>query len=260
MQYADIHGHYAWGVDDGIETKEDAIEALQTARDEHIIAIAATPHVIPGRHEKKDIEHIRSRIEELKEEGKKQHIEVREGCELFLNQDTIEALDEGIFIPIEDTRYLLCEFDVRKELSEDEREVEDLLYEIEIRGYVPVIAHVERYFKGKIDLNRVREWKDSGYVIQINSSSLLGFHGKTCQKNAYALIDNGLADVIASDTHRSQGHRVPNLDRVSQHLSGRYDYETVRTLLSGNPLHIIADEAAEKTERKKSFMKKIFGR
>lgn len=260
MKYTDIHGHYAWDIDDGIENIEDAREALKKAKNEHIAAIAATPHVIPGRHGKEDIERMKKRIDELREEGRKVNIEVREGCELFCNQDTIEALDKGIFIPIEDTKYLLCEFDVRRELSDDEREVEDLLYEIDIRGYVPVIAHAERYFKGRIDLNRVREWKDSGYVIQVNSTSLLGYHGKTVQKNAYALIDNGLADVIASDTHRCRGHRIPNLDRVSQLLSGKYDYETVKRLLCDNPQHIIRDEAAEKTVIRKSLMKKIFGR
>lgn len=260
MQYSDIHGHYAWDVDDGIETKEDAIEALHIARDEHIVSIVATPHVIPGRHTKDDIDRIKERIKELKAEGQKLSIDIYEGCELFLNQDTLKALDNELFIPIEDTRYLLCEFDVRKELSNDEREVEDLLYEIDIKGYIPVIAHVERYFKDKIDIERVREWKDSGYIIQVNSTSLLGLHGRTCQKNAYSLIDNGLADVIASDTHRSHGHRIPNLDKISQLLSKNYDYETVKILLSDNPQHIINDEETEKIKIKKSLMKKIFGR
>lgn len=260
MQYTDIHGHYAWGIDDGIETKEDATEALAVARREHIACIAATPHVIPGRHDEKDLMRFRERIEELKEEGRKAGIEIHAGCELFLNEDTTEALDKGNFIAIEETRYLLCEFDVRRELSEDETKVEDLLYEMEIRGYTPIIAHVERYFKDRIDLERVREWKESGYVIQVNSTSLMGLHGKTCQKNAYALIDEGLADAIASDTHRCQGHRIPNLDQASQLLSKRYDYETVKTLLCSNPQHIIKDEETENIKTRKSFIKKIFGR
>lgn len=260
MQYIDIHGHYAWDIDDGIETKEDAIEALRIAKDEHMNSIVATPHMIPGRHSENDIENIRERIKELKAEGEKLNIRVYEGCELFLNQDTLEALDKNIFIPIGNTRYLLCEFDVRQELSDDERDVEDLLYEIDIRGYIPIIGHVERYFKGKIDIDRIKEWKDSGYVIQVNSTSLLGLHGKTCQKNAYTLIDNGLADVIASDTHRSHGHRIPNLNRISQLLSKKYDYDIVKILLCNNPQHIINDEETENIKIKKSLMKKIFGR
>ena len=260
MHYIDIHGHYAWDVDDGIETREDAVRALKIAREEHITAVVATPHVIAGRHTKDDIDQIKDRISELKKEGKKLNIEVREGCELFLNQDTTGALENHLFIPIEDTRYLLCEFDVRKELSDDEREVEDLLYEIELKGYTPIIAHVERYFKDRIDLDRVREWKENGYIIQVNSTSLIGVHGKTCQRNAYALIDEGLAHVIASDTHRCNGHRIPNLDRVSQVLSKKYDYETVKKLLCDNPQHIVNDEGIETIRVKRTFMKKIFGR
>lgn len=260
MQYIDIHGHYAWDIDDGIKTREDAIKALKIAKDEHITSIVATPHVIPGRHTKEDIINIRNRITELKKEGKKLDINIYEGCELFLNQDTIEALDKSFFISIENTKYLLCEFDVRKELSDDERKVEDLLYEIELKGYIPVIAHVERYFKKKIDLDRIKEWKDSGYIIQTNSTSLLGLHGKICQKSAYALIDNGLTDVIATDTHRCHGHRIPNLDKIKQLLSKNYEYETVKKLLFDNPEHIIRNEEVESIKVKKSFIKKIFGR
>lgn len=260
MQYIDIHGHYAWNVDDGIETRKDAIEALKIAKDEHIEAVVATPHVISGRHTKEDLRNIKQRINELKKEAKTQQIEVYEGCELFLNHDAMEALTHDLFIPIENTKYLLCEFDVRKELSQDETEVEDILYEMTLKGYTPVIAHVERYFKDKIDIDRIQEWVEAGYVIQINSTSFLGLHGKTCQKNAYALIDNGLGHIIASDTHRCRGHRIPNLNQVNQILSKKYDDKTLHTLLYDNPQHIINNEKVRKIEPKKSFIKKIFGR
>ena len=100
---------------------------------------------------------------------------------LFLNHDYIQAIDHQLLIPIENTSYLLVEFDVRKELGK-EYEVEDYLYEIEIKGYKPIIAHAERYFPHGIDLQRIEQWIDNGYVIQVNASSLLGVHGKTVKK------------------------------------------------------------------------------
>ena len=86
------------------------------------------------------------------------------------NHDYLEALEQNIFIPIENTHYLLVEFDVRKELG-NENEVEDRLYEIQYKGYTPVIAHVERYFKDSLDIERIQDFIDNGYLIQVNATS-----------------------------------------------------------------------------------------
>lgn len=259
MNFIDIHGHYAWDVDDGIPSKEDALAALKLAKKNHIVGIAATPHVVPGTHFKKEIEDIRSRIKELRVLAKPLGIAVFEGCELFLNHDCIQAIHQGLFIPYEKTSYLLAEFDVRKELGSED-EVEDYLYEIVMKGYKPVVAHVERYFKEDIDIDRVQDFVDNGYVIQVNASSLLGVHGKTVKKNAYKLIDEGLAHVIATDTHRCEGRRTPCMQDVYQELSKKYDDQVLQTLMFENPYHILKNEEVQTIEVKKSFFKKFLKR
>ena len=79
MQFIDIHGHYAWGIDDGIQTQEEALEALKIARKNNISAIVATPHVVPGTHNETDIQHFKDRIANLKTLAKNENIEVYEG-------------------------------------------------------------------------------------------------------------------------------------------------------------------------------------
>lgn len=259
MQFIDIHGHYAWDIDDGMPTQEDAIKALHVAKQNNITTIVATPHVIPGSHTLEDIKHIKDRINELKELALKNNITVYQGCELFLNHDCIQALQNDLFIPFEGTSYLLAEFDVRKELGSHD-EVEDYLYEIEVRGLTPIVAHVERYFKDEVDIERVQDFIESGYVIQVNTSSLLGVHGKTVKNNAYRLIDEGLVHVIATDTHRCEGHRIPRMQEAYDVLSKQYDYHILKTLMFDNPLHILQNESVEDIEVKKSFFKKLFTR
>lgn len=259
MAFIDIHGHYAWEIDDGMPSLEDAKLALQKAQKNRISTIVATPHVVPGQHDKNDLEKIKERIQDLKELARDYHIEVLEGCELFLNHDYLEALEQDIFIPIENTKYLLCEFDVRKELG-NENEVEDRFYEIQYKGYTPVIAHVERYFQDDLDIERIQDFIDSGYIIQVNATSFLGYHGKHVQKNAYQLLDQGLIHVIATDTHRCDGHRSPCLQSVFDLLVKKYKYEDIHTLMYENPLHIINNEDVETIEGKQSFFKKLFKR
>ena len=69
------------------------------------------------------------------------------------------------------------EFDVRKEIG-NEQEVEERLYDVQFKGYTPIIAHVERYFKNGLDIERVNGFIESGCIIQVNASSFLGYHGK----------------------------------------------------------------------------------
>ena len=116
MEFVDIHGHYAWGIDDGIRDLEEAKAALKNASNIGVKVIAATPHVISGTHFEKEIQHFRERISELKREANKLGIEVHEGSELFLNHDAPTSIRSGYFIPYENTKYALCEFDVRRNL------------------------------------------------------------------------------------------------------------------------------------------------
>lgn len=80
----------------------------------------------------------------------------------FLNQSYLDMINDKMINSINNTKYVLVEFDVRKELSSRTESVEDKLYENSIRGYIPVIAHVERYFHGKLDFDCVSEWLNLG--------------------------------------------------------------------------------------------------
>ena len=112
MSFIDIHGHYAWNIDDGIPSYEDARKALELARENRISAIVATPHVTPGVHTKDDIHDFIQRIDDLRMLATEYNIDILDGCELFLNHDYQKALDQNLFIPIENTQYVLVEFDV----------------------------------------------------------------------------------------------------------------------------------------------------
>ena len=106
MSFIDIHGHYAWNIDDGMPSYEDARKALELARENRISAIVATPHVTPGVHTKDDIHDFIQRIDDLRMLATEYNIDILDGCELFLNHDYQKALDQNLFIPIEPKRLL----------------------------------------------------------------------------------------------------------------------------------------------------------
>ena len=254
MKYIDIHNHSAWGIDDGMPSKEDAIQTILQAKEDGITEIIATPHFIPGSHDAKDIEEMNERIEDLKIIGKQNGLIIHSGCEIFLNDDYLDMLDKNQFHSLAGSGYVLCEFDVRRDVSEN-READDILYEFEVRDMIPVIAHVERYFPKGIDMELVRGWYERGYVIQVNRTSLMGVHGETIKKNAWKLIDEGLAHVVATDTHRASGQRICKMSDIYEQLVKETGEHNARVLCYENPRHIIKNEEIEDIE----IMKKKTG-
>lgn len=235
MSFIDLHSHYAWNVDDGIETIEDAKAALKEASLQNITKIVATPHITPGTTTINEFKKIKERINELKELAKEYQIVIYQGCEVMLNGDYLELLDNHQYLTINKGPYLLVEFNVTQKLPED---YDERLYEYGIKQKI-VIAHVERYFHRNIDLDIIRDWIDQGYIIQVNSTSLLGIHGSVIQENAYQLIDNGMVHVIANDLHRPSGKRSVNLQETYKVLSKKYNSEDITKLMYDNPLAII---------------------
>lgn len=261
MTYIDTHNHMAWDIDDGFQSMQDSEVALRMMEKDGITEMIATPHFVPGNLNKQDVIDMNERISDLKMLAKPYGIEVYEGCELFLNHDYLDALDNGYYNTLAGSRYLLCEFDVRKNIDHND-EVEDMLYELTVRNLIPVVAHVERYFHEGIDLDRVQEWIDMGCLIQINRTSILGMHGSTVQKNAHKLLEHGMAHVIASDAHRPTGNRICMLSDVYRYVSDTYGEANAEILMKRNPEHIIRNEDMEEIEvvKKKSIFKKLWRR
>ena len=104
------------------------------------------------------------------------------------------------------------------------------------RGFVPVIAHPERYHAVQRTPALAREWFSRGYIMQLNKGTILGRMGQDAKQTAWWLLERGLAHVVASDAH-SVGHRNPDLSQVRD-MSWQY----AEVLLEENPWRIFQNE------------------
>lgn len=259
MNFIDIHGHYAWGIDDGIKTYEEASKALHMAKEQGITSIVATPHFVSGVTLSDDQKHIGERIDDLKILASNYSIQVIQGCELMLNKHSDQALEEGLYFPIEHTKYLLCEYTVTKPTRSFLEHFDDYLRSVRIKGYTPIVAHVERYFHEGIDLDYVQYLMDLGCVIQINTTSILGLGLPIHSQNVIKLLDANMVHVVATDTHQCEGRRVPNMHEAYNALLDKgFAKEYASLLMEVNPLHIIHDEKVEDPHYKRSFFARRF--
>lgn len=239
--YIDLHSHIAWDVDDGIKTKEDAIKALEQAKEDGIMGICSTPHVICGKTDMNAFQNILLRQQELMEIARKMGVYIYSGAEMFMNIDFLDSLDNGIFQTLNESRYMLVEFDLSRDIHYISY-IDEYLDELFCRGFIPIIAHVERFFPTGLDLEMVENWLEMGCLLQTNRTSLMGFQGKVIQRNAHHLVKNKMIHLVASDTHRTVGNRIEKLSDAYQVVIKLTDAEYADQLFLRNPLIILDDE------------------
>ena len=239
--FIDLHSHIAWDVDDGIKTKEDAIKALEQAIEDGIMGICSTPHVICGKTDTNAFQNILLRQQELMEIAKKMGVYIYSGAEMFMNIDFLDSLDNGTFQTLNESRYMLVEFDLSRDIHYISY-IDEYLDELFCRGFIPIIAHVERFFPTGLDLEMVENWLEMGCLLQTNRTSLMGFQGKVIQRNAHHLVKNKMIHLVASDTHRTVGNRIEKLSDAYQVVIKLTDTEYADQLFLRNPLIILDDE------------------
>ena len=236
----DIHCHILPGMDDGSGNFSDSIEMAQLAASSGICSIVVTPHCnVPNVFENYWTTEVRAVFDRLQEELKARKIPITllPGQEIFLASDFLPLIKQGKLIPINYSRYLLVEFDAFENASIVIRKLQKIVAE----GYVPIVAHPERYSFVHEYEDMVYRMKELGCLIQINKGSLKGRFGYTATKIAYEILGNHDADFIASDGH-SQYSRTPWLADAYEIICERFSSDYADFLLNDNPQKVLENK------------------
>ena len=202
--FVDCHSHVLPSGDDGAQTLEDGIALCREAARRGTRILFATPHVWPHLPLTEARERdIRARFAEL---------QPRAGLELRLGYELTPAaplLDEDL------RRYALEGTDaVLMELPFDGPP--DLLIAVaehaERSGLRPVIAHPERTEAVCARPALADELAERGWLLQVNATSLIGYHEPLFEEVGWELLERGVAALVASDGHRTT--RPPHLDEA----------------------------------------------
>lgn len=153
---------------------------------------------------------------------------------------------------LSDSAYILIEF-ARETLG---TAILDAVHELKLKGYRPVVAHIEMYSDVVARPDIVKEIRKSGGYIQITASSLLGKHGKEISGFIKTLLADKDIDFIASDGHSSASRR-PVLSHAYDYIEDKYSKEEADILFVTNPKHILdnkelAIHVIEKDQKKKN--------
>ena len=203
--YTDIHSHVIWGVDDGAETKEETFRMLREAVADGIGTIICTPHITPGIYAFPEVtfqENFSTANTWIMENGLP--LKLYQGAEILYTDATPQMLRDKRIPSMAGSRYILVEFSPAEKMTV----MMDALRQITTTGYLPIIAHLERYSNiHKTD--QVREIKERFQaMIQINARSL--FRRQPLLRRGFfsGIFQEDLVDFIATDTHAAPGRET----------------------------------------------------
>jgi protein-tyrosine phosphatase len=197
----DIHSHLIPGIDDGVETVEEALDMLERLQQLGYTKVVTTPHVMWDCY-KNTPEIILSGLETVREASREAGltIQIAAAAEYFIDEHFVELLRTGQQLLTLPGNRLLVELPYTTPLMNTSQ----TLFTIIEKGYKPVLAHPERYTYFYNDPSIYKQLCAQGVELQVNALSLTPNYGEGVQKMAQWLLRNNLITFIGTDAHRIQ--------------------------------------------------------
>ena len=233
----DIHCHILPEVDDGAWDMEAAVAMAKIARDSGVKKIITTPHF---KGEPKSLEAVgflmhQRRLLQSRLKREKIEVELLPGAEVLCVPQTMELARAGRLPTLGTGRYVLTEF----YFDASAGFMDETLHGLRQMGYLPVVAHPERYGAVQRDPELAAKWFHRGIVLQVNKGSVLGAFGRRAEDAAVRMLCRGNAHIIASDAH-SPHVRTTDLQPVRHWCLDHLGQAYTKILLEDNPGRVAA--------------------
>lgn len=197
----DIHSHLVPGVDDGSPDVDHSLELVERMNSWGIERIITTPHITEESFENTP-ETLDPAFASLKaalaERGNT--TEITRSSENRLDEYFFEQFAAGNITPMPNN-HLLVECSFIQELWQ----LDQVLFDLRVKGYNLILAHPERYFYFHVDnFKRYTELHNAGIKFQVNVLSLAGAYSSKEKKVAEKMIDLGFVDFLGTDLHNTR--------------------------------------------------------
>jgi tyrosine-protein phosphatase YwqE len=193
----DMHSHLLPGIDDGSPDVDHSIRLKKGLEDLGYRQFIATPHIMWDIYRNTNFT-IKQALEKLRNEDKSQHINA--AAEYFLDEHFNSMVEKDeVLLTIEDKK-VLVEFS----FVAAPMDLKEQLFNLQIKGYQPVLAHPERYAYFSGNKTAFEEFKSMGCLFQLNLLSLTGYYGKIPQELALWLVAKNFIDLVGTDLHHER--------------------------------------------------------
>ncbi|HET6765781.1 MAG TPA: CpsB/CapC family capsule biosynthesis tyrosine phosphatase [Chitinophagaceae bacterium] len=194
----DMHSHLLPGIDDGAPDLATSVEMINGLVHLGFKKLITTPHIMQDMYPNKR-DDILKRYEALKQHLETEGIEVELGvaAEYFIDDNLKKLLADKEPLLTFGNNLVLVEFS----MASEPYSFREILFEMQMQNYQPVIAHPERYIYQERNKEFFEELKLAGYLFQLNILSLAGAYGKTVTELARYFIKHEYYDIAGTDLH-----------------------------------------------------------
>lgn len=196
----DMHSHLLPGIDDGSPDVATSVSYIKQLSELGLSKFICTPHVFKEVYPNNS-ETILPALALTQAELKAQNVnvEISSSAEYMMDMDFLEILktDEILAMP---NKHILIEMSY----AAKNNSIEQYIFELNVKGYKPILAHPERYNYYHNDFDKYKRFKDIGCLLQLNALSLTGYYGKEVKNIALKLINEKQIDLLGTDLHHQK--------------------------------------------------------
>lgn len=224
----DIHSHLLPGLDDGVQTFEEAEAIILRFQKLGYKKLITTPHVMSDFFRNSN-EIILSKHQELTQHlsHKGIDIEIQPSGEYYLDEELIKKIETDVPLLTFGKNYLLFETNFMNEPMN----LKEFIFLATTKGYKLVLAHPERYLFIQSNFSKAEDLLNRGVLFQLNISSISGYYSKAAQVVAQKLIDKGWIHLLGSDCHNSQ-----HIQLLEETRNAKYFQKAISLPLLNNSL------------------------
>ena len=240
----DFHSHILPNTDDGSTSIEETINIIKEAKQAGFTQIISTSHYIQGYYEYDENERMQL-LEKIKKWGQTPADNTNElngpelylGSEIYITAEMPELLKEKKASTINNSKYVLFELP----LNTESLIAKEVVYRLIENGYVPIIAHPERYSYVKESPEYVKELAEMGTLFQANYGSIIGMYGTKAQKTVKKLLKEDLIQFLGSDVHRTN-QIYPKIPKAMKKLKKILSEEKLEELTTTNAQKVLNNQ------------------
>jgi protein-tyrosine phosphatase len=208
----DMHSHLIPSVDDGAKDVNDSLLLIKGLKDLGFKKLITTPHTLQDIHPNTiyTLKKGHSLIQNSIPEG----VTLTLSSEYYMDEQFQNQVDANELLPLPGNR-LLVEF---SQISRP-HDIEEVFFDLSIKGYQVILAHPERYLFFHKQFNYYQRIKEMGVELQVNALSLTDHYGKGIRSIAEKLIEKNMIDFIGTDTHHLNHIEVLKKVPASKHFA-----------------------------------------
>lgn len=195
--YVDIHSHLIPGIDDGAKTFEDTLRLTKALQSFGTSQCITTPHIIQYLWDN-TYERIKTSEEVTGIELKKNNVSIpfRAAAEYMMDEQFVKLFQTEPLLTLKDN-YVLVEISY----INPPIQLYNILFDLQVAGYIPVLAHPERYIFYHNKFEEYNKLKRAGCLFQLNLLSVVGYYGDGITKTSEKLLQKGMYSFVGSDVH-----------------------------------------------------------